>query len=86
MKRKVDQKNENVKQSIVIRKRATLEPDIDHDDQQLQFLDEVFGEQAHMEEAMDRATEAVKRDESHKVSSTGVKKHQLSVRKPDFKE
>jgi hypothetical protein len=39
-----------------------------------------------MEEAMDRATEAVKRDESHKVSSTGVKKHQLSVRKPDFKE
>jgi hypothetical protein len=34
----------------VIRKRATMEPELDHDEQQLQFLDEVFGEQAHMEE------------------------------------
>jgi hypothetical protein len=71
---KPNQKADNVKQSVVIRKRATLEPDIDHDDQQLQFLDEVFGEQAHMEEAMDRATAAVKRDESRNVTTT-IKKH-----------
>jgi hypothetical protein len=31
--RKAIQKPENAKQSVVIRKRATLEPDIDHDDQ-----------------------------------------------------
>ena len=73
------------KQSVVIRKRPTLEPDLDHNEQQIQFLDEVFGEQSQIEEAIDRASLALKRDEARNFGK-GIKKNKYSIRKPDFKE
>lgn len=80
----IKEKKDLAKQQIVIRKRATLEPDFDIDEMQLKFIDDCFGEQANIEEALDRAVQQVKNED--RLQSLQSKKNPLNIRKPDYKE
>ena len=74
------------KDQVIIRRRLTNEPPLDHMDEQIHFLDDCFGENANIEGPLDEAIQTVKKDESRSTVSLASKRNQLHVRKADYKE
>ena len=82
-KRSTKDRQDDKKQQKIIRKKPTMEPEIDPDEQQIIFLDDTFGPESHIEDQLDEAVRIMKRDDRF---AAATKKSQLNVRKADFKE
>ena len=79
-------KQQQTKETVIVRKRLTNEPALDHTEEQLVFLDDCFGEGSNMEVPVEEAIQALKRDDNRASAPPTSKRNQAHVRKADFKE
>lgn len=70
----------------MIKKRQTLEPELDPTEAQLNFIDDCFGEGSNIEQLLEEALQVNKREDTYSRLNANKKKGDLLIRRPDYKE